>query len=328
MKRGVREGERKTYDDSWVVVLAGGEGSRIQDLSIDAAGKPAPKQYCRFGTQKTLLRRALERSFHLVPPERVLTVVAPHHKKWWKRELNDLPKGNILVQPSNRGTAAGVLLPLVEILTRDPDARVLFLPSDHYVEREEVLRRALEEALVLSYWREDQVLLLGITPERPDPQYGWIEHNAEEWDGIFQVERFREKPPLEEAQRLLAQGALWNSFMFHSSGRLLLHLFSKLLPALHPVLDWKFSSASGNNPEVALQAVYERLPAFDFSRDLLEKAGGHLHVYPVPHCGWSDLGTPERLIQFFQKISISSADFASKIAALPDLKPVTDGVSS
>jgi hypothetical protein len=44
-----------------------------------------------------------------------------------------------------------------------------------------------------------------------------------------------------------------------------------------------------------LEELYDRLPTVDFSRDILQKQPAHLRVLPVPHCGWSDLGTPERV---------------------------------
>lgn len=301
MNGGYGKNREKLPEDTWVVVLAAGEGSRIQGLSFDVYGEKAPKQYCHFGTSKTLLERAIGRARRLVPPRRILAVVTPHHRKWWKRELGELPEENILVQPLNRGTAAGILYPLVEILSRDRDARILFLPSDHYVSHEEILAKALRDALKRAYWREDRILILGITPERADSQYGWVEHSRESWDGVFRVRRFREKPLPQDAELLFAQGALWNSFMFHAPGRLLLKLFSEILPDLHPLLEWKF-----NSPD-RLGAIYEKLPTFDFSRDLLEKASRKLLVYPVPQCGWSDLGTPERLMKFYREERIAPA---------------------
>lgn len=308
--------EENNYENSWVVVLAAGEGTRVQELSKDHGGSRAPKQYCPFGTEKTLLRRSLERAFALVPPERIVVVVAPHHEEWWRHELKDLPEKNILVQPRNRGTASGVLFPLVEILAREPDARILFLPSDHYVELEEVLQNSLREALALTYWHEDQILLLGVTPEKPDSQYGYIEHSPEGWDGLYRVQRFREKPSYEAAEALIRQGALWNSFMFLGSGRILLHLFTRYLPDLRPLVEWRYSLKNGDNPKRVLAEVYEALPTYDFSRDLLEKAVGNLYVYPVPHCGWSDLGTPERLHRFFQNTAPQAKTLSKGIRSL------------
>ena len=97
-----------------------------------------------------MLRWALDRACSAVPKEHVVTVVAEQHRRFWERELSDFPAGNVLVQPRNRGTAAGLLLPLLDLsLHRDAAARVLVLASDHYVEDERTLRESMELALAV-----------------------------------------------------------------------------------------------------------------------------------------------------------------------------------
>lgn len=120
----------------WAVVLAAGDGIRVRAWTKDPSGAPIPKQYCCFWGAKTMLGWALERATALVPPERVAVIVADQHRGFWQKELLGLPAENVVVQPRNRGTTAGVLLPVPQILLRrDPQARFLVLPSDHYVRR-------------------------------------------------------------------------------------------------------------------------------------------------------------------------------------------------
>jgi len=107
-------------------------------------------------------------------PERILAVVSQQHRRWWGPGLSALPKANIIVQPRNCGTANGILLPLLYILTRDPEARVVVLPSDHHVRDERVLAASLQSAAQELSMRRDDILLLGILPEEVDPELGYI----------------------------------------------------------------------------------------------------------------------------------------------------------
>jgi mannose-1-phosphate guanylyltransferase len=85
------------------------------------------------------LGEALQRCDAVAEPDHITVIVASGHRRWWLPLLREMPTANVIVQPSNRGTANGILLPLLHIMARDPDARIVLLPSDHYVRDERVL---------------------------------------------------------------------------------------------------------------------------------------------------------------------------------------------
>lgn len=283
----------------WAIVLAGGEGSRVRSLTTNAVGESAPKQFCSFGTGVSLLRRAIDRAAGIVPPQHIVTVVAPQHRHWWEHELSDLPVENIVVQPQDRGTAAGILLPLNQVLRRDPAAQVLVVPSDHYVENEPCLRSAILDAVLVTDGSDGRVVLLGIMPRTCDTEYGWIVPATAQYASDVparQVESFVEKPDGERARSLMRRGAVLNSFIFVASGTALLGLFQHAAPhLLERFFDWQADAPTG---PLALEALYADLPTCDFSRDILERSCGRLWVVRVPDCGWVDLGTPVRLREF------------------------------
>lgn len=288
-------GRMTRKNNRWAIVLAAGDGTRLRTLTTDVSGIAVPKQFCSFRRPSSMLRDALTRAEGLVPKNRIVTVVAARHRRWWEPELRDFPAENVILQPENKGTAAGLLLPLIEILRRDPDAEILVLPSDHYVADEKVLKMAFLAALPAAHEAFQRVVLLGITPDQPDTEYGWIVPMARGKEVVCGVERFVEKPALGIANRLFLEGGLWNSFMFAASGKTLLFLYQEILPdLLSPFLERLFDTHPRWNA-VKLAELYQALPNYDFSRDLMEKASQHLAVLPVPPCGWSDLGTPERV---------------------------------
>jgi mannose-1-phosphate guanylyltransferase len=130
-------------------------------------------------------------------------------------------------------------------------------------------------------------------PDSPDPQYGWIVPRRGS-SGRLYVDCFEEKPDPAAAQRLLAKGSLWNTFVIVSSARRLWDLGAAHLPVQAQALEW-FGKGSASQERELLWQTYEDLPAGDFSRDVLERAEG-LEVMPLRECGWSDWGTPERVL--------------------------------
>jgi len=113
---------------TWALVLAAGEGSRLRALTT-TNGVAVPKQFCSPQSGPSLLQEALRRAEAVAPRSRICTIVAEQHRRWWEGPLWSLPPQNIIVQPENRGTAAGLLLPLLlHIEARDPQARVVVLP--------------------------------------------------------------------------------------------------------------------------------------------------------------------------------------------------------
>src|SRR5512147_1706981 len=127
---------------TWAIVLAAGDGSRLRSLTTTAVGVAVPKQFCSLRGGPSLLHDAVRRAESIAPAERICTIVAKQHSRWWEDVLKLLPERNVIVQPDNRGTGVGILLPLLRIMMRDPDARVVLLPSDHHVRDEAVLALA------------------------------------------------------------------------------------------------------------------------------------------------------------------------------------------
>ena len=219
-------------------------------------------------------------------------IVSAAHAQYWRSSVQELPPGNIIVQPADRGTAIGILLPVLAILERDPHARLLILPSDHYVADEGVLASAIGTALDAIRHHRRGVALLGMEADEPDPELGYIVAEAAEHAAFHDVRRFVEKPTVEEASRLCEDGALWNSFIVACRAESLIELYRSRCPDAVEILQ---GIELRNCPQLA--DAYRMLPRLDFSRQIATGQEDRLAVMPVPHCGWNDLGTPKRLAQ-------------------------------
>jgi len=279
----------------YTIILAAGEGSRVRGLTKNADGVCVPKQFSVVDGHQTMLHSTIRRATRLVPNDRVVVVVAKEHSRWWCEDLASLPPDNVVIQPRNRGTAIGLLLPVLKVLQRDPEARIVVLPSDHHVEDEQTLQRSIVEALGVVNLDAGGVVLLGALPQEPDTEYGWIVPRGTR-DSIRGVVSFVEKPDLKTARTLLDRGALLNTLILVAAGRSLLHLYTRHLPGvLGELLTWRDEATV---PDRELAHLYTSLPTHDLSRDVLTRSCDELSVLPISDCGWDDLGTPTRLRRF------------------------------
>jgi len=278
----------------WAVVLAAGDGRRLRRFTTTRTGLTIPKQFCSLDRGPSLLQEALQRAAAVAAAERICAIVAAQHRRWWLAQLDGVPRQNIVVQPQNRGTANGVLLPLLTILERDPQARIIVMPSDHYLRDEARLARTLHYAATPSDRAGAEILLLGLEPQDADSELGYIVPRRNAGQVHHAVARFVEKPDTLQAQTLLKEGALWNSFILAADGLALLKLFERRVPEIVAGMRDVLGCAEHNAHE-ALAELYETLPDLDFSRCILQGQEQYLRVLPVPECGWSDLGTPQRV---------------------------------
>jgi mannose-1-phosphate guanylyltransferase len=274
----------------WSVVLAAGDGRRLHGLTRDASGRAVPKQYCTLDGGPTLLRQALDRGRALSGRKRLCAIVARQHSDWWPSALQALATDNVYVQPENRGTANGILWPLLSILAREPWANVVFLPADHFVADEGLLRASVQHALDRIPQASEEVMIVGVMPREVDPGLGYIVPAWHEGEAR-RVVRFVEKPSADAALELILGGALWNSFIFAARAGALLDMLRERAPHVVAAME----DAIRRPQPAAIDHLYQSLPNLDFSRDVLAGSERRLQVVPAGECGWTDLGTPHRL---------------------------------
>ena len=263
----------------WALVLAGGDGTRLQSLTRQLTGAPIPKQYCRILGDRSLLEATLDRIAPIVPASRTLAIINQAHLALASPQLVALPDANVLVQAANRDTGPGMLVSLRELGRRDPDAVVAVFPSDHDIRDVRAFRRCVAEMVSAVARHPQRIALLGIRPDRIDTGLGYIAPGARLAvpGKAFGVRTFHEKPSRELASRLVRRGGLWNSFVM--VGRVA-----------------RFLTLSA--------AVEPQREEWNFSRDFLQRIPQHLIVTRGEHLGWSDWGTPEAVERTFAALDL------------------------
>jgi mannose-1-phosphate guanylyltransferase len=247
---------------------------------------------------RSLLEQTRRRAALAIPPAQTLLVLTRSHERYYAPLVAGLPPRCAIVQPEGRGTAAAILYGVLRIAASAPLGAVAVLPSDHYVSDDPAFMRHVAAAFSAVRARPELVVLLGITPESAETEYGWIEP-AEPIPGspLFRVARFWEKPAPVLAQVLAARGCLWNSLIMIARVPALLAMIRSAAPDLAR----RFAAvapALGTAAEAgAVRALYRRLVPQSFADDVLASRPANLAVLPVEGVRWTDWGQPQRVIE-------------------------------
>jgi mannose-1-phosphate guanylyltransferase len=195
---------------TWVVVLAGGVGSRFWPLSTP----DRPKQLLPLVGDKPLLEESVRRLKPLVDPSRVLILTNATLKSAVERLLPDVPAHNVIAEPRAGGTAAALTWGAQEILRRDgPEAVMVSVHADWSVGNPDRFVKTLAAAARVAASHR-ALVTVGVVPSRPDPGFGYIEPGEKVESGVRRVARFVEKPDRTRAAQMIERGALWNSGIF------------------------------------------------------------------------------------------------------------------
>ena len=296
------------------IILAGGEGTRLAELTRGVDGLHVPKQFCALLEDIPLLERTRRRVSLSVPSERVSFVLNRDHERFFSPLLAEVSRQNLIVQPRNRSTAPAILYSLLRLAESTPRASVLLTPSDHYVGDEAALMKYVDLAFAAVEEHTELTVLIGIAPDAPETGYGWIETAPAAGIGRRQplpVRRFWEKPSRETARALMATGCLWNSFIMVGQLPTLLGLFILATPELYVSFSKIRPSLGTVFEEEVVERLYQRLRPSDFSRQVLEPAARRLSVLPASNVGWSDLGEPHRIAEALANLSIRKREAAA-----------------
>lgn len=290
----------------WSVILAGGEGERVRPLIQRWLGRHRPKQYCTFVGNRSMFQHTLDRAAVLTPVTRMVTVIARSHRREAFSQLDGRQAGTILLQPDNRDTAAGIFLPLTYVKAHDPKARVVIYPSDHFVYPEDSFLETVAAAARAAERLHDRVVLLGVTADRPEPEYGWIQPARflalEGAHPVRAVSAFLEKPTPSQAEEHMGRGALWNTLVLTATVSTLWEMGRRCFPDIVSRFERLHSVIGTSEEGRVLEQIYQDMPALNFSRDLLQHLPERVAVMELRDVLWSDWGKPERIAETIQRI--------------------------
>lgn len=273
---------------AYAVVMAGGNGSRLWPR----VRMRAPKPLMVF-EGKTLLESTLDRAVALVGSENVFVTTNENLRDIITGSIAPSLVSRVYTEPGIKDTGPAIGLMAARIALSEPEAVIAFLPADHVIldqgEFNRVLKAALEAGETL-----DGLVVIGIAADEPCTSYGYIrrgkEIRVEDGYPVYRVERFREKPETEKAQRYLRQGDyFWNSGIVVGRAGMFVELLKKYNPQFKQGLE-EITACLGQSSEAeVIQRVYADFERISFDYAVLEKAARLYMV--VGDFGWEDIGS-------------------------------------
>jgi mannose-1-phosphate guanylyltransferase len=269
----------------YAVVLAGGWGERLWPMST----RSRPKQLLALGGGPPLVSATVRRIAPLVSLERSLVLTGAGIRERIVPEVGGIPSERIIGEPVGRNTAPAIALAAHLLVRDDPDAVMAVLPADHLIEGADAFRGALSVAFEAAE-RAGVLVTLGITPTRPETEYGYIQAPVGgAARSAVPVKRFVEKPDAATAARYLEEGGYyWNSGIFVWRGARFLDEVARLLPRVAAALGSVMSGPGEPGFSDELARFYAETPSISVDYGVMEKADDVL-VVPAGFT-WDDVG--------------------------------------
>ncbi len=281
----------------YVAIMAGGIGSRFWPASRSSM----PKQFLDIlGVGKSLIRLTFERFLELCPAKNIYVVTNKQYRELVKEHLPELSYDQILCEPSRNNTAPSVAYTAFKLHAVNPEANFVMAPSDHVILKEREFIDRLKQALDYTE-ANDALVTLGIEPTRPDTGYGYINYDkASNENGVFSVNRFTEKPDLENAKAFVASGDyVWNAGIFVWKTKNILASFRKNAEEVYNILKQGEGTYNTEKEQTFIDEYYPTTPDISVDYAIMEKAD-NIHTIPAD-IGWTDLGTWGSLYAFRDK---------------------------
>jgi mannose-1-phosphate guanylyltransferase len=283
-------------ENLYAIILASGEDHRLKSLTHAVSGEETPKQFASIAGGGSLLQQTVVRYASLLPPERMVVVVASAHEAVACTQLREWPGIDIIARPAACGAGLDLLLPLGRVFSRAPDARVVVTPADHYVPHPEALvdavlaaSRALNQAAVI---------LAGAAGGHRKGNRAWIVPGRPLGGRILSVAGLVDRASPLQAAQLAAAGALANASTIVARVEHLWYLAARQFPmqaeAVASLWAGKLTIAS------AVATACLDMSTVELYGSLLRGASD-LAVVPVHGSGWTEWTCAEDVMDSLQE---------------------------
>ena len=270
------------------VILSGGAGTRLWPKSRPEM----PKQMLALTAELTMLQLTAARvsDARFSAP---IVVASTGHAGLVEQQLGavGVPPRALILEPMGRNTAPAIAL--AALVAEEPGALLLVMPSDHVIADVPAFHAAIEQAVPLA--EEGWLITFGITPNAPETGYGYIRAGEEVAPGVHRVDRFVEKPLLETAKAMLAEGGhVWNGGIFLFRADAYLDALRAYEPEMLEAAERAVMRARREGGRVMPDAdsfAAARAESIDYA--VMERAS-RVAVVPVT-MGWNDVGSWDAL---------------------------------
>lgn len=297
--------------DRWGIILSGGNGTQLRDWIYHRRADYLPKQYLNFIGTRSMLEHTLHRAEKLIPAQKLFLVIAKGHLQYneARRQTASRPQECIIVQPEDKDTGPGVLLPLLYMYKRSPDATVALFPADHFILEEDLFRQHVERAFQIVESNSARIVLLGTEPSDWQPGIGYILPGERSENAVVddrRVEMFVDIPPPDAAKKMMSKRALWNTQILIVACKTLLQAITRAAPELYRSFAPLQEAIGTPDEQPVSERVYRELPSVNFTEGVLKNLSyenrQNLRVLPARGLTWSDWGTGDRVSRTLRRL--------------------------
>ncbi|MBV4428321.1 mannose-1-phosphate guanylyltransferase [Clostridium tyrobutyricum] len=280
------------------LVMAGGKGERFWPLSTDEK----PKQFLNLLGKDTMIQMTVKRLQNILPIDRIFVVACEKYIKLLRSQLPNLPQRNIISEPIGRNTAPCIALSAFIIKRYYDNVTMLVVPADHLIVNEEKYFEIISKGYKFIDKNHEAVVTFGITPDRPETEYGYIKLNKVKFrdsEKIYKVENFTEKPDIKTAESYIRCGEyLWNSGMFMWKVNYIINLTKKYLHSTYEVI-CELQKSQEYDFHKVLSKTYKYVDNVSIDYGIMENIDD---IYVIPSdFGWDDVGTWKSVERYSKK---------------------------
>ncbi|MBI2034998.1 MAG: hypothetical protein HYT11_04665 [Candidatus Levybacteria bacterium] len=279
-----------------VVIFAGGVGTRLWPLSR----KHTPKQFEKIIGDKSTLQLAVDRIRPIFKPSEIFVSSGEAYKDIIHKQLMDIPKENIILEPTMRDVGAAVGLITAIFAKEAPDEPFIILWSDHLVKNESLFRDVLVAVGKILNTEKDKIIFIGQRSRFASQNLGWIELGKKVKKinnlSVFEFKSWHYRPNPDVAEKFHKSSAhFWNPGYFGTTPAFLLSLYKKYAPDMYDKLMMIQNSWGTKEFYGTLKQIYPALEKIAFDNLILERIDAKDGYVVGADLGWSDVGAWESL---------------------------------
>ncbi len=288
------------------IILAGGCGSRLWPLSR----KSFPKQFLNLihNDEYTMLQKTYKRIEKIENIGKPLIICNEEHRFIVAHQMKeiDVKSFEIVLEPEGRNTTPAITIAALKVLERfintNIDPILLILSSDHEIKDISNFQLSIKESI--SYAKEGDLVIFGVSPNYPSTDYGYIKSQKDLNHDDFSVSRvdhFTEKPDIKSAELMIKNKKYsWNSGMFLFKAKSILEEIKNHAPKTlknckiclnKSIKDLDFLRLDKNS-FLSCENISIDISVFEKTK----KA-----VVISLNCGWSDIGSWKSLWEISKK---------------------------
>lgn len=261
------------------LIIAGGIGSRLWPIST----KTKSKQFINLYNNETLIQNTIKRINKVFSYENIYVVGSINQKEELYKNLKNIDKKNILLEPKLNKTACAIYYGLSKISKKHKEAIVGIFPSDHYIGNVNELTKTLNNIIKE---KDDKITILGIKPTKPDPKFGYLVPNKKG----NELSTFIEKPNVHIAKKLIRKNALWSIGIYVGNINSYKKPYQKYLNNIYEEFE--------KNKKI--DSIYNNIEGVSFEKEIIEKHPEYFKPYQS-NLEWMDVGSFEGLDKIIAK---------------------------